>query len=1207
MAIRRVTTEVIGVRVEGVDKVAKGYRKLENHQKRLGTAAKQTTRVLKSGARQVGRMGVSFTQAAATAAAFAGALFVVRRAISAIKAPVSLAVDFERQFAMIKTLSSEVGEDVRQELLGLAARAPQTSADIAKAAYQAISASIALPDLGNFMDTASKVAVGGGTTLTSAVDLLSSAVNAYKKQGLSAQEVSDSFFQTVKLGKTTIEEINAVFGRASSLAQYGVSLDDLNSALALLTRQGMPTAEAMTRINALVKTLANPVGNVANKFKVLGFETSVARLKNEGLIAVLSDLNDKTMGSTEILGTLTRRQEANQAMLGLLGNNYNDLIEIQSQFNEKQGATATANEIVAETTANQIALFNALKEDTLRKLGEEVLPMVNEALQSFIDYLEMHSEEIVKTVGAAAETVFAFGKWVAENKDAIVAGITAMFSVLAVQLFIGSVTAATAAFSAAMAGLASAGAATFMATLGAALSAAAAAGPLLAVFVGVGVTLGKVLGNSAGKEASATLEKVIERLQDQVKKAELRARRARRKRGRADKEDEKKVRAEIAAGERFFLAGSGAGFNFGGKRETPALSAQALASGQGPLGTITTADGGGTVKVGDRTVQPVRFETPVMPSAAEAQTLGGRFDQLIKQVETGEEFKEFRKAQLEGRQNMKTFLKKGRKVVETTSKRALTEVEKQEVIVKKAAELFRAEAKFEAEARQRLTQSNSVAQQKRNEAYEIYRNNEETIAKAQKGLIKDVDKDSEETKTFVKNLKESQKKLKADIDKFDEFFTTTRNTASDIVTRADEIIGKEQRAVSRRLRDQEAEQKQRLKRQALVKRYRAATRRKPKAAAGGGGPTVSRAERDRRAREKFIEQQEAAEESARAARDRIEGQKSAEKLMQERLDRDADKQFRAFEALPGTATEKREAEQALALANKQKQLAAEAQLEKDTRAAIAAEEISFAEMNANLTGLRAEADLLKLEQDLQRKKELYRKFGFETTELEKQFGQIRIKIAEDERRVIEGAVRSANMSITQNIGTTIGTIKDIAKAAGASTEVMAILEAGQIAARGIYHKFMAGSEFAEAASMTAKALLPGPQQAIFIAKAKAHTAAGIMHSAQAVGAAVQAGQALYGGFKSGGGSGSNAGSGAAAAGYQSPENMSRLADRERSEQPAAAVMFGDIVLSDVPALFSRDGITALGETISGSVVDAMNRQSAVPGASRLSRRTQRRR
>jgi TP901 family phage tail tape measure protein len=368
---------------------------------------------------------------------------------------------------------------VRQDLLALAANLPSSASDVTKAAYQAISAGVQVSDVVPFLSEASKVAVGGATSLTSAVDLLTSATNAFRNQNLTAADAADSFFTAVKEGKTTIEEINAVFGRGAAMAQFGVSIDEMNAALAALTKQGMPTAEAMTRLQALVKTIANPVGQVAKGFKALGFEAGVSRLQNEGLIAVLSDLQEKTMGSTEILGTLTRRQEANSAALGLLGNNYRETIETFEAFSEKSGAAAAANDIMADTVSGLINRFSALKEDVLRRMGEEVLPLVNEALESFIRFLSVHGSELVNTVGSAAKTVMDFGKFIIANKDAIAAGIKAMFAVVAVQIFISTVAAAGTAFAGAMTTLAATGASAFMATLGGTLSALAAGGPTL--------------------------------------------------------------------------------------------------------------------------------------------------------------------------------------------------------------------------------------------------------------------------------------------------------------------------------------------------------------------------------------------------------------------------------------------------------------------------------------------------------------------------------------------------------------------------------------------------------------------------------------------------------------------------------------------------------------------------------------------------------
>jgi hypothetical protein len=61
---------------------------------------------------------------------------------------------------------------------------------------------------------------------------------------------------------------------------------------------------------------------------------------------------------------------------------------------------------------------------------------------------------------------------------------------------------------------------------------------------------------------------------------------------------------------------------------------------------------------------------------------------------------------------------------------------------------------------------------------------------------------------------------------------------------------------------------------------------------------------------------------------------------------------------------------------------------------------------------------------------------------------------------------------------------------------------------------------------------------------------------------------------------------------------------ERDRGPA--ISFGDIVLSDVPALLSKSGSKALGAQIAGHVAQELGRRSNIQGTVRINQRAVRR-
>lgn len=324
-------------------------------------------------------------------------------AIAALRVPAQLAIDFERQFALVATLSDKVGADLERGLLELAGRVPQTAGDITQATYQAISAGIDPGQVVEFLDAASKAAVAGNSTLTASTEALTTAVNAFASQGVTAAQASDVLFATVKAGVTTFDELNASLGQASAVAAYGVSIEEVGAAVASLTKLGFSTADAITRINGAVKAVANPVGSAAAQFKRLGVEVGIDRLQAVGLAGVLADVQKATGGSASQIAKLTNRFEAQQGLLGLLGSNYDGFADNLQRTGSAAGATSDAFDKLSNTTQGAIDRLKSTAEGALRELGDALLPAINEAAESLNATLTAEGPAMIKALADIAK------------------------------------------------------------------------------------------------------------------------------------------------------------------------------------------------------------------------------------------------------------------------------------------------------------------------------------------------------------------------------------------------------------------------------------------------------------------------------------------------------------------------------------------------------------------------------------------------------------------------------------------------------------------------------------------------------------------------------------------------------------------------------------------------------------------------------------
>jgi len=171
------------------------------------------------------------------------------------------AMDYQDSVAKVTTLldmsQTSVG-DLQDMFLGLSDATGLSASSIAEAGYQALSASVDYDHLGSFLDTATSLAKVGFTDTATATDVLTTAINAYGMQSSDANDIAQKLVQTQNLGKTTVSELASSMGRVIPIASSSnVSLDNLTTAYALLTKNGISTAQSTTYMAAMLNELSD--------------------------------------------------------------------------------------------------------------------------------------------------------------------------------------------------------------------------------------------------------------------------------------------------------------------------------------------------------------------------------------------------------------------------------------------------------------------------------------------------------------------------------------------------------------------------------------------------------------------------------------------------------------------------------------------------------------------------------------------------------------------------------------------------------------------------------------------------------------------------------------------------------------------------------------------------------------------------------------
>ena len=357
--------------------------------------------------RQAGSAATTWLKGAVVGAALAAAAALAKATVGAAK--------FSAQMAQTGALTGASRNEIRalrREVIELHARIgggdlPQ----YARSLYDIRSAGHLGAASMKLLAAAGRLAVAANTDIANSTDILTSALNAYDLEAEQALRVSDLLYATQRAGKVDVQQVSASFGRLAPNARAaGVAMAEALGLIAALTSVGVAPNEAITQINALLAA----IDRQRKEIKALGIDASRTRIEEEGLVAVLLDLQEATRGQASALTDLLKEQNAVRAVNGLMSRGAGELRDTLDSVENSAGAVGDA---YARMKAETTTLAEQMKNEfvaVLTTIGLVVLPAVNLAIKAVIVSLRYlrggasavvsgHIADAIARAGGAAE------------------------------------------------------------------------------------------------------------------------------------------------------------------------------------------------------------------------------------------------------------------------------------------------------------------------------------------------------------------------------------------------------------------------------------------------------------------------------------------------------------------------------------------------------------------------------------------------------------------------------------------------------------------------------------------------------------------------------------------------------------------------------------------------------------------------------------
>lgn len=400
---------------KNLDEAAEAARKASEEVEKFGDKSEETGKQSEESSKK-SRDGIKELQGVLASAGIAATLNEIKNGFFDCS---EAAAQFETSTAMVATIadtSQKSLSSISKEVRTYSNETGEAASDMAEATYQAISASVNTADAAAFAGTATELAVGGFTSATTAVDVLTTAINSYGLAASDATQLSDYLITTQNLGKTSVDQLAQSVGKVIPLASaYNVQMDNLSSAYAVLTANGIATAESGTYLKSMLSELGD-TGTDVSEVLLNSTGKTFAQLMEQGysLGDVMSMLGDAVDGDSTAFNALWSSTEAGIGALSLFNAGADKYNSVLDSMRTSAGATEKAYSTMADTTDKSKQRMENAFNNLKISVGDVLNPALTQVYEGFTnvfagmsDFVDEHPA-VVAAISAIAVGVGGF-------------------------------------------------------------------------------------------------------------------------------------------------------------------------------------------------------------------------------------------------------------------------------------------------------------------------------------------------------------------------------------------------------------------------------------------------------------------------------------------------------------------------------------------------------------------------------------------------------------------------------------------------------------------------------------------------------------------------------------------------------------------------------------------------------------------------------
>jgi len=160
----------------------------------------------------------------------------------------------------------DIGKDefvqMRTEIADMSAELGVAKDELGKGWTLAAGSGVENNEIVRFLRTAAKVAITDGSDIETAIDGMTSVLNAYNYESADAARVTDMLYSNVDRGKASFHELSSFIAQAApAAAALGVGLEEILAAEATLSKAGYKTRTSYVAIRNAMLALSGELGD----------------------------------------------------------------------------------------------------------------------------------------------------------------------------------------------------------------------------------------------------------------------------------------------------------------------------------------------------------------------------------------------------------------------------------------------------------------------------------------------------------------------------------------------------------------------------------------------------------------------------------------------------------------------------------------------------------------------------------------------------------------------------------------------------------------------------------------------------------------------------------------------------------------------------------------------------------------------------------